>query len=82
MNHELYELYEYVEVARCVQIQRLRWLGHVVRVDGLKLMLQWGLVGGADHLRIEETSWNMTSILLVYLNGARLQVEGATSVFY
>ena len=34
MNHELYELYDYVELARRVKIQRLRWLGRIVRMDG------------------------------------------------
>ena len=34
MNHELYEQYDDVELARRVKIQRLRWLGHVVRMDG------------------------------------------------
>ncbi|XP_060665808.1 uncharacterized protein LOC132798106, partial [Drosophila nasuta] len=33
MNHELYELYDDVDVVRRITIQRLRWLGHVVRMD-------------------------------------------------
>ena len=34
MNHELYELNDDVELARRVKIQRLCWLGHVVRMNG------------------------------------------------
>lgn len=33
MNHQLYELYDDVDLVRRVKIQRLRWLGHVVRMD-------------------------------------------------
>ena len=33
MNIELYELYDDVELVRRVKLQRLRWLGHVVRMD-------------------------------------------------
>ncbi|XP_060665609.1 uncharacterized protein LOC132797867 [Drosophila nasuta] len=33
MNHELYELYDDVDVVRRITIQRLRWLGHVMRMD-------------------------------------------------
>ena len=36
MNHELYELYDDLELAKRVKIQRLRWLGHVVRMDKLQ----------------------------------------------
>ncbi|XP_060665650.1 uncharacterized protein LOC132797914 [Drosophila nasuta] len=32
-NHELYELYGDVDVANRVKSQRLRWLGHVARMD-------------------------------------------------
>ncbi|XP_070136092.1 uncharacterized protein [Drosophila bipectinata] len=32
-NHELYELYGDVDVASRVKSQRLRWLGHVARMD-------------------------------------------------
>ena len=32
-NHELYELYDDVELSRPVKIQRLHWLAHVVRID-------------------------------------------------
>ncbi|XP_062137632.1 uncharacterized protein LOC133846936 [Drosophila sulfurigaster albostrigata] len=33
MNHELYELYDDVDVVRRITIQRLRWLRHVVRME-------------------------------------------------
>lgn len=33
MNHELYELFGDVDVARRIKIQRLRWFGHVYRMD-------------------------------------------------
>ena len=33
MNHELYELYADIDVVQRIAIQRLRWLGHVVRMD-------------------------------------------------
>ena len=33
MNHELYDLFRDVDVVRKIKIQRLRWLGHVVRMD-------------------------------------------------
>lgn len=33
MNHELYELYADINVVQRIAIQRLRWLGHVVRMD-------------------------------------------------
>lgn len=32
-NDELYELYNDVDVAKRMNVQRLRWLGHVVRMD-------------------------------------------------
>ena len=32
MNHELYELNDDVELARSVKIQRIRLLGHVIRM--------------------------------------------------
>ena len=32
-NHELYELYPDIDVVRRVKIDRLRWLGHVSRMD-------------------------------------------------
>ena len=89
INHELYELYDEVELVRRVKIQRLRCLGHVVRKDGQsparrfsKLIHQVGLAGGENHLRFGETSWNMTSILLVHPTGARLKAEGAGSINY
>ena len=51
--------------------------------EGLsKLIHQLGLAGGEDHLRVREMRRNMTSILLVYLTGGRLQAEGTTGVFY
>ena len=34
MNHDLYELYDDVKLARRVKIQRLIWLGDVVRMVG------------------------------------------------
>ena len=33
MNHELYELYDDIEIVQRLTIQRLRWLGHVHRMD-------------------------------------------------
>ena len=33
MNHELYELYGDIDISRRITIQRLRWLGHVARMD-------------------------------------------------
>ena len=33
MNSELYNLYNDVEIVSRVKLQRLRWLGHVVRMD-------------------------------------------------
>ena len=33
MNHELYELYEDIDIVQRITIQRLRWLGHVFRMD-------------------------------------------------
>ena len=41
MNHERYELYDEVELARRVKIQRLHWLGHVVRMDGQVFETGW-----------------------------------------
>ncbi|XP_043063419.1 uncharacterized protein LOC122319764 [Drosophila ficusphila] len=32
-NHELYELYDDIDVVSRMNIQRLRWLGHVVRME-------------------------------------------------
>jgi len=32
-NHELYELYGDIDVVKRIKIQRLRWLGHVVRME-------------------------------------------------
>ncbi|XP_043064519.1 uncharacterized protein LOC122320475 [Drosophila ficusphila] len=32
-NHELYELYDDIDVVSRINIQRLRWLGHVVRME-------------------------------------------------
>ena len=59
MNHELYELYVDVELARCVKIQRLLWLGLIDRMDGQlkgfsKLLHKVGLALVADQLRIAE----------------------------
>ena len=31
-NHELYKMYNDANVAKKIKIQRLRWLGHVVRM--------------------------------------------------
>ena len=33
MNHELYELFADMDIMQRIKIQRLRWLGHVVRMD-------------------------------------------------
>ena len=33
MNHELYELYDDIDVVQRISQQQLRWLGHVVRMD-------------------------------------------------
>ena len=32
-NQELYEIYDDIDVVKCIKIQRLRWLGHVARID-------------------------------------------------
>ena len=32
-NQELYELFNDMDIAQRINIQRLRWLGHVVRMD-------------------------------------------------
>ena len=32
-NHELYEMYDEAEVVQRIKVKRLRWLGHVVRMD-------------------------------------------------
>ena len=32
-NHELYEIYGDVDIAKRIKIQRLRWLGHIARMD-------------------------------------------------
>lgn len=32
MNIELYEIYNEVDIIRCVELQQLRWLGHVVHM--------------------------------------------------
>lgn len=36
MNGELFDLYDDVELVRCVKIQRLCWLDHIVRMDEKK----------------------------------------------
>lgn len=33
MNHELYELYADIDIVKRIKLQRLRWLGHVVRME-------------------------------------------------
>ena len=33
MNHELYELYADIDIVKRIKIQRLRWLGHCVRMS-------------------------------------------------
>ena len=33
MNHELYQLFSDIDIVRRIELQRLRWLGHVVRMD-------------------------------------------------
>ena len=43
-NHELYELYADIDVLQRINVQRLRWLGHVVRMkDGApaKEVFKW-----------------------------------------
>lgn len=36
-NHELYELYDDMDMVKCIQIQRISWLSHVVGIeDGAK----------------------------------------------
>ena len=49
-------IYDGVELARRVKIQRLSWLGHVVRMDGqaparrvFETVHYVGLTGGKDH---------------------------------
>ena len=70
MHHELYELYDDVELARRIKIQRLFWLVHAVRMDRqaserrvLKTDSSGGSAAREDHLRIGEIRWTMTSIL-------------------
>ena len=33
IHHELYELFDDIDVVKRIKIQRLRWLGHVIRMD-------------------------------------------------
>ena len=33
MNHELYQLFSDIDIVRRIELQRLRWLGHVVRME-------------------------------------------------
>src|ERR1700743_885388 len=33
-NHELYELYAEPDIVKYIKINRLRWFGHVLRMDG------------------------------------------------
>ena len=33
MNHELYQLFSDIDIVRHIELQRLRWLVHVVRMD-------------------------------------------------
>ena len=33
MNHELYQVFSDIDMVRSIELQRLRWLGHVVRMD-------------------------------------------------
>ena len=37
-NHELYELYGEPDIVRHIKINRLRWLGHVQRVDKTRIL--------------------------------------------
>ena len=32
-NQELYDIYDDIDVVKRIKVQRLRWLGHVARVD-------------------------------------------------
>ena len=54
MNHELCELYYDVELGTHVKIQRLRWSGHVVRMDEQAAARR--VFKEEDHLRVGE-SW-------------------------
>ena len=55
-NRELYELFSGLDVAKRINIQRLHWLGHVVRMDEdvLSRRMFDAVVGG--HRRVERPS--------------------------
>ena len=62
MNHELYKLYDDVELVMHVKIEQLRWLGHVIRMDDqtpakrfFKTLHQMDLTGGEKNHYIGET---------------------------
>ena len=73
MNHELYKLYDDVELARCVKIQRLRWLSYVFWMDGeapAGRVYETGQSGGSCSRGRPSTYWRDQ---VVYLTGARWQ---------
>ena len=37
-NQELYDIYDHIDVVKRIKIQRLRWLGHVARMDSSNLV--------------------------------------------
>ena len=37
-NQELYDIYDDIDVVKRIKIQRLRWLGHVARIDSSNLV--------------------------------------------
>ena len=57
MHHELYELYDDMELARRVKIQRLRWLVHVVRMDGQECFSKLMHPGGSCRRQRPSTHW-------------------------
>ena len=87
INHELYELYDDVELTGRDKIQRLRWLVHVVRMDGqapARMVFETDATGGSRRRRRLATRWRdeVTLILLVYQTRPRLQAEGVPGVLY
>ena len=60
MNHELYELYHDVELARRVNIRRLRWLGHAIRMDAqgpARMVFETDPADGSRRRRRPSTRW-------------------------
>ena len=45
-NQELYDIYDDIDVVKRIKIQRLRWLGHVARMDSSNPVFESELGGG------------------------------------